>query len=246
MNSIISFLSLIFLLFLSFSPNSLCEDNVDYVKKTGRCKGLWRPDKLIGRCFGLKPHNEYKELNKISSVNTQEECRHICCNMGNDCISWQYLNHTNNGICTLGGPVRLGLEANGKPDWCDPSPPGKWNGKRLLTRSKSEGCSWGEDLPDQCFGLGPERKSKGWEGEPLSEQDCSKACCEDSECEMWQQMDGRGCYFAKKEGVWCEEKPKGSYFGQRKCIPDYCGSKEEETRILEAFKTLHLHNKQSA
>jgi len=36
--------------------------------KPGKCKGSWRPDKLVGRCFGLKLHNEYEELKSIIQV----------------------------------------------------------------------------------------------------------------------------------------------------------------------------------
>ena len=104
-----------------------------------------------------------------------------------------------------------------------------WNGKRL--KSKKDGvCTWGESLPTQCFGLGPEVLTE--DKKQHSTQSCEEACCANKDCEMWQEMAGRGCYFASSKGVWCDA-PQGKFDGARKCVPGYCGGMED--KILPAY-----------
>ena len=77
--------------------------------KPGKCKGIWRPDALVGRCFGLKLHNEYEELKFIPSIESSGDCRALCCNMGDKCVSWQY--QASSKDCRLGPAVRYDLSA---------------------------------------------------------------------------------------------------------------------------------------
>jgi hypothetical protein len=52
---------------------------------SGSCAHLWRPDNLPGKCFGLKPYNEFEELKEIKNVLSAHECRSLCCVLGS-CI----------------------------------------------------------------------------------------------------------------------------------------------------------------
>lgn len=110
-------------------------------------------------------------------------------------------------------------------------------------------CTWGDTLPSQCFGLGPERGLNG-EVNPavhLTTEECRQACCDSDECEMWQEQKDRGCYFSRKEGIWCTENKYPVLEGGRKCVHNYCGSPELELSILTAFEAsqakmaLHTH-----
>ena len=197
----------------------------------GKCKKIWRDDKLLGRCFGLKDHSEYKQLSGIKTVEKANDCRSLCCNLGTDCVSWQFVTTiTVAGIvtkeCRLGPPVRLGFEGSGTGDWCEPHAPNKWSGNRLKERKSNGECTWGDDLPTQCFGLGPEREVD--KKRITTPADCAKACCESATCGMWQEAPGRGCYFSPSDGIWCEKEDKVAYDGGRKCIKDFCGGKEKE------------------
>src|SRR5687768_16034439 len=106
---------------------------IDNYLKKGKCKGIWRADKLSGRCFGLELHSTYEELKHIKSVNTSIVCRTLCCNLGDKCVSWQYEKVSKS--CKLGKPVRLGMEHADTPYWCEPFAPSKWSGKKLISRS---------------------------------------------------------------------------------------------------------------
>lgn len=63
-------------------------------KKRARCAHLWRPDNLPGKCFGLRPYNEYDELRDIKKVQSPNECKGLCCLLGEQCVTWQYQNVT--------------------------------------------------------------------------------------------------------------------------------------------------------
>ena len=206
-------LSTIFILFLSLFKFTypLNQDSLkDEWISVGDCRKLWRNDRLIGKCFGLNPHNEFPELKNVVKVDNSKQCRSICCHLGDKCVSWQYQNST--AECKLGPAVRLGFEGSNTDNWCDPHPPSKWNGYRLLKRSDSESdtyvCRWDEQLPNQCIGLGPERlnSTKG----ALTTAECASECCNDKTCDMWQEMKGRGCYYGSKSSVWCD-KPQGNH-----------------------------------
>ena len=65
--------------------------------------------------------------------------------------------------------MRLGTEGADNDNWCEPNPPKQWNGRVLISRhanvdqivdgktKKPYKCQWGDALPTQCFGLGPEK-----------------------------------------------------------------------------------------
>ncbi len=196
--------------------------------KGGKCKGLWRPEKLPGRCFNLKLHHTYDELRSIQTVNTSTTCRVLCCNLGDKCTSWQYEHESKE--CKLGGPVRLGSEAGGTAGWCEPNAPIPWSGNKLLSRGADGICVWGQSLPVQCFGLGPERKSA--DKLSLAPEECAQACCASSSCAMWQAATGRGCYFGSGKGVGCDDKTTAArYEGGRKCVPGFCGGLESSLLV---------------
>jgi hypothetical protein len=197
--------------------------------KPGKCQKLWRKDKLVGRCFGLVPYKDFHGgLVSSISISSAEDCRALCCNLGEKCISWQYFYNPHDSAvkeCKLTDKIiRLGLEATGTPDWCDPNPPAKWNGNRLKARGADQ-CEWGDELPTQCFGLGDERKSA--EGGKLTTEQCAQACCKDPHCEMWQEIPGRGCFYNSGRGIWCDKDP-GLYAGGRKCVKGFCDGREDE------------------
>lgn len=194
---------------------------VDKLLKRGGCARLWRPENLPGKCFGPRPHTDFAEAKHIPVVQSAKECRAICCNLGDKCVSWQY--HAATKDCRFAKILRLGLEATGTPDWCDPLPPARWNGHRIVKTSGQ--CESGEALPSQCFGLGPEQRT---DGKALNTQECAQACCDNKECEMWQEIPGRGCFFSQQKGVFCSKKIEEAYEGGRKCVPGYCGGMEEQ------------------
>jgi hypothetical protein len=205
--------------------NLSSSDNV-WLVPTGKCKKLWRKDRLVGRCFGLTLHSQFPELISVKTVNSPVECRTLCCNLGEKCVTWQYAIKAKE--CKLGPPVRLGLESAPTGDWCEPLPPGKWNGQRLLERASINKCEWGDRLPTQCFGLGPEQLNTT--NGRLNTEACQQACCASRGCKMWQELPSRGCYFGSGDGVWCEkaDASQEEYVGTRKCIPKFCGGLESE------------------
>lgn len=198
----------------------------------GKCQKAWRKDKLVGKCFGFTPYKDYhKGLVKHLNVENSEQCRALCCNLKEKCISWQFVTSISKQTktCKLTDKiVRLGLEATGTPDWCDPNPPGKWNGNKLISRTiTSDGkkeCTWGEELPAQCFGLGNEKKHNT---EQLNTLDCAEQCCNDDNCKIWQEMPNRGCYYNNDKEVWCD-KDTATYMGGRKCVKGFCDGRENE------------------
>lgn len=121
--------------------------------------------------------------------------------------------------------MRLGLEGADTPNWCDPHPPGTWNGNRITQRKNDGSCVWGPDLPTQCFGLGPEKLKLN--KQQYNTAECKKACCDDPTCDVYQEMPGRGCYFNAGKSVWCSA-PETEFVGGRKCIPGFCGGMESE------------------
>lgn len=188
---------------------------------------MWRLDRLEGRCFGFRAHQKFHDYPKLV-ISTAEECRALCCNLGSKCINWQFISKPGDATskeCKLTDKiVRLGLEKTGTPDWCDPHPPSEWNGNKLISRSDGK-CSWGEPLPHQCFGLGNVRVD--FEGNNLNTEACQAACCGDPTCAYWQEIPGRGCYYAGEQGVWCE-KSSAVYDGGRKCVENYCDGMESK------------------
>ena len=211
-------------LIVSLVTISRSENDSPFLVK-GKCKGLWRPEKLVGRCFGLKKHTEYPQLSGIKVVRNSAECKSICCNMGAECISWQYEQRSLD--CKLGEKVRLGHEHADTPFWCDPYAPSTWNGRKILSR-QGRTCTWKPEVLDtQCFGLGSERLNTS--NGRLDTSGCEKQCCEDPTCMTWQEMPGRGCYYSDSMSVYsgtCDEAGNAIYDGARKCLPGYCGGQE--------------------
>mmetsp|Transcript_22196 Transcript_22196/g.31882 ORF Transcript_22196/g.31882 Transcript_22196/m.31882 type:complete len:250 (+) Transcript_22196:53-802(+) len=199
----------------------------------GKCKGLWRPQRLQGRCFGLTLHSQYAELSTIKVVNSAKECKSICCNLQDKCLNWQYQLASKQ--CKLGKDrVRYGTEGYDSPYWCDPLPTSDmWHGKKLDKMGSDGSCLWkSENLRTQCFGLGVERKSANKE-RILSHDECQKSCCDANAngkkgCEIYQFIESRGCFHSVNNDVWCDDKVQGAYDGGRKCIPGYCDGNEEK------------------
>lgn len=198
--------------------------NVIFNLNKGKCRGIWRSDELVGRCFGLKVHNTYPELKNTSTIISISECRTACCLLGSKCVSWQYESVTN--VCKIGDPVRLGTEGANTPYWCEPSGPISWNGRKKRVLEKSDGnCQWTtEGLPNQCFGLGGEQLNST--NGRMGTTECEAACCNDPKCWQWQEQAGRGCYFTSNKDVWCEQA-LGRYTGGRKCVKNFCGGMED-------------------
>lgn len=213
--------------------------------RKGLCKGLWRPQNLRGKCFGLKEHHLYnKAFANIKVVPSSKHCRYLCCYLGEECVNWQFQENSN--LCKLGKtPIRFGPEATGTPLWCDDLPTSsEWNGKRLVKLDDSTGkCVWEEKrLNTQCFGLQPRKNSTG--GEITSYNECEQACCDaykknnnndkKKSCEIFQEMNGRGCFTSDNKKIYCDDKIQGKYEGGRKCIPNFCDGKED--KMLAAYK----------
>ena len=220
----------------------------DNTRKVRSCKGLWRPDELLGRCFGLTEYEKVKGLSaelKGKKIGTADDCRKLCCALGDRCITWQWASISEK--CTVGPVVRLGFEGCDSKvggdhcgNWCEPHATAKWNGKRVKSRDPSTGeCTWGEELPSQCFGFGPEQFKDDKKKEKYSTDECAMACCKDKSCNAWQEIPGRGCFYGQSD-----QCPQSDQFtGGRKCIKGHCGGMEKE--ILEPWLARYAANDKS-
>lgn len=85
----------------SSSPTSAAYD---------KCFDQWAPDSLVGKCHGLIPSTSIPELQHVF-VKSADQCRSMCCVLGEKCSTWQFLTADN--ICNLGGEVLF--EGNIKP-----------------------------------------------------------------------------------------------------------------------------------
>lgn len=207
------------------NKNVSSEPNHDAHSKavvTDACANLWRPDKLVGRCFGLKTHTEFTEVKDVAIVQTADQCKAMCCKLDTKCVTWQYW--TGDKVCKMGGPVRLGTETADTALWCEPNPPVKWNGSKIKSRKTDGTCDFGDSLTAQCFGLGPERRHAS--GSQLSAVACASACCANKGCTMWQQLPERGCYYNDDNHEHYCEAYVGTFEGGRKCVKGFCGGKE--------------------
>lgn len=159
------------------------------------CKNIWTGDHLVGRCFGLNVHSRFSELFHIEVVETPDECKTLCCELGDKCMTWQYWNE--NKRCNLGPAVQLSNEdgvdkiVDGSSSWCEADPPVVWRGKRIMTRDGPK-CEWGDSVPTRCHGLGAEKR--GDDGNRLAKNVCERACCHTAGCQIWQQHPERGCF----------------------------------------------------
>jgi hypothetical protein len=220
----------------------------------GKCKAhIWRTDSaasLPGKCHGVNPHTEFNDLKDIA-VSNWLDCRALCCNLEERCTTWQFLNSSN--TCYIQKrPIRRGPEGTDTLLYCDPYPTHKWNGKYLESRSNGV-CKWAYELPRQCFAFGPERLNDNGvvtmqvgKGKRMNTDECERACCNDPECNSWQEYPGRGCYYGQST---CKFEPvEGIYDGGRKCLPGFCGGKESDillpgqieklTKFVQSLKQL--------
>ena len=179
----------------------------------------WRPDVLVGRCFGLRRVDKSQFPDAWRSV---QGCMAHCCSLSDDvhmpdgrvCVTFQF--HRRKG-CFVGRNVRLGLEAAKTPNWCEPVKPAAWTGFRLLERrtaEDAEDCDWDEqdELDTQCFGFGPEIAGVD------SAEACARECCRDEEkCSMWQFRGDKGCFTGKAHS--CDDD-NDAWFGMRKVIDE--------------------------
>ena len=98
-------------------------------------------------------------------------------------------------------PVNLTLPSthtNLAGNWCEPTAPAAWQGARLVKREEQEKeqqhCTWGEQIPYQCFGLGVEKLHPTEQRRRLTLDECRARCCEDAACELWQWRVDKGCF----------------------------------------------------
>ena len=234
--SVIVYIIVLCLFYQYYSNSRETEDQTDRVSKMSssnlrsadKCANQWRPEELVGRCFGLKNHSEYNSLSDVKYVTNADHCKALCCRLGEKCISWQYWNDIH--LCKLGGQVRLGAEAGGTANWCEPLAPLVWTGHVLETKDGSS-CMWeAKQLTSQCFGLGPEKVKldENNQGVRRTEEECAAACCESSTCQIWQYAPEKGCFFGSNRNAFCEPY-KGSYTGGRKCVGENCNTAVHET-----------------
>jgi hypothetical protein len=94
-----------------------------------KCRADWADLSIVGRCFGLKTHSEYPTLKHISLVQDANQCKSLCCGLGNKCVTWQYWVDIK--LCKLGKAVRIGKEHANTELWCDSEPPITWAGEKL-------------------------------------------------------------------------------------------------------------------
>lgn len=225
-------------------------ENQPVKKKVKSCKGLWRPNELVGKCFGLHETSQLEGASaelKNKKFETADDCRKLCCILEDKCVTWQWQEQTKK--CLVGPIVRLGMEGCDSKavgpemskhcgNWCEPLPPSKWNGRRVMSRDGNTGeCTWGDHLPSQCFGLGPEKLKNKETKEKYNADECAMACCKDKSCDTWQEYPGRGCYFGATNHC---EKYLGSYVGGRKCVRGHCGGMEKE--ILDPWLAKYAAN----
>jgi hypothetical protein len=214
----------------------------------GKCRShIWRIDEaasLPGKCTGINPITDYDDLKHLQITNWMD-CRALCCNLNEKCITWQYQNQTK--TCFLHPkPFRRGPEGAPTPLYCDPYPTHKWNGKYLKSRNQQqEGqqwqCEWEYEIPAQCFAFGPERLNNNGiitmeKGERMNTQECEQACCNDVTCNSWQEYPGRGCYYGVSDCKY--QEVEGVFEGGRKCLPEFCGNREKEVLLPEQFLQL--------
>ena len=85
----------------------------------------------------------------------------------------------------------------------EPAPPAKWSGYKVKSRSGST-CEWGDAIPGQCFGLGPERFASETSKTRLTAEECKAACCKSATCTMWQHLPDRGCFYSGGDN-YCDQ-----------------------------------------
>ena len=150
----------------------------------------WRPEPLLGICDVTKATEESQQYDNAV------DCENACC-ANDECITFQY--RTKEG-CLWGGDTRLGAEKDGVPAWCEPRAPAKWMGQRIKKDGElvAGACEDGEhgwnpnELEGQCFGLGSSKTISS-----NTPEMCRDACCEDTNCAVWQWRKDAGCFYNK-------------------------------------------------
>lgn len=182
----------------------------------------WKEEEsLHGNCQG-------SALKHNPTPQSAKECATTCCD-DPTCITFQYRSDVG---CFQGEDVRLGMEKDGVPTWCNQDPPVIWRGQYLVPRVQDENgkdiaysdrereqfhnksCDIKTWIPDerqgQCFGLGGKREAASG-----SDEECMKACCSDPNCGAWQWSRDVGCFYGK----WmfgCLAGSSEAYVGRRK------------------------------
>uniref|UniRef100_A0A7S2U6H3 Apple domain-containing protein n=1 Tax=Attheya septentrionalis TaxID=420275 RepID=A0A7S2U6H3_9STRA len=156
----------------------------------------WKPNEdLVGTCPGT--------LKQVSGYKDAVECAKACCD-NQDCVAWQFRADVG---CKQGPDIRIGMEKDGTPAWCDDKPPNQWQGQFLIANKKANpqqqteervaACdtkTWNpSEQKGQCFGLGDVRSPEA----SVSAQACMEACCADVKCGAWQWQKDLGCFYGK-------------------------------------------------
>lgn len=153
----------------------------------------WESDDLAATCVGL---------HLVPDIKSVHECEQRCCSlpycMKKDtpvkecCSTFQW--HETKG-CFSGQPVRFGMERRSTEHWCEPTVPKRWTGARLAERSEGAGtCTWGEELPSQCFNLGIRVE------EASSAAQCRELLCAGKlkpEADVYQYREDKGCFIGR-------------------------------------------------
>jgi len=166
-----------------------------------RCE--WQDEILEGRCMGLR-HLD-------GDYPTAASCGDACCEAGWECFTWQWRKDRG---CFLGDIVRVGLEGAPTGNWCEPTKPATWMGKRLKKRNGDGTCMFQTpNLSGQCYGLGVKKP-------PETPDGCEQLCCEtqEKECTVWQFREDKGCFIGKSGQ--CDEDVI-SWIGRRRPVPEW-------------------------
>jgi len=182
---------------------------------SGSC--TWTTDDLLGRCFGLQK--------QAGNFPTAGSCEKLCCQVGWDCITYQWRKDKG---CFLGDIVRVGEESAPTDNWCEPSIPAEWTGKRMLSFSRETlTCTFRKkNLSGQCYGLGVKKP-------PKTPQACEELCCKTNTCTVWQFREDKGCFVGNTKNC---DKDVIPWTGRRKPVPKWLLKDLKEKRKKEKFR----------
>ena len=207
-----------------------------HIKEGGQCIGQWSSQVLSGRCYGLKPHLDFPELQNVRKVKTSSACQDLCCRLGNTCQTWQYWQQLQ--VCKLGGVARLfdlGADQDGYDGaWCEKLPPVRWEGRQVVSRDPLGNVQWSEGaLEARCFGFYPDNSqsaegaitlvsvdsnssNRGEASATKGDEDCQRACEQAKNCAAWQFHPDRGCFFGGESIPFLCEPYHGTFDGGMK------------------------------
>lgn len=160
---------------------------------------------------------EFEEVKHIVEVRTASECRAICCNLGDKCITWQYELYSKQ--CEFGPVMRLGTEAAGCGwlVWITCTSEVEWS------KSWKSQCWWDGDVEYRGFDYSMLWLRSWTTSDYRTMSTNQQACAADKECGIWQEFPGWGCFYNANKGIFCDEKKPAKYGGVRKSITNYCG-----------------------